>query len=571
MIVEGNATQTNDIFVVRKSGASEDLFTVDNDGNATFGGASSAIVAQAGLDLDITAASGQSVTIGDGGSTNYITATEGGAMSFTGTGDIDLPAGSVDAADINDLTKSFNSHPTSIDRDLFGRINILRARSRDLWANNEYAKRFSHQLRANVVGAQGIKLQVRAMLRSGEMDEAANKAIEFSYKQWSKRGNCDVTRKLSRRELENVVVDTVARDGEILVRRIPGYENAHGYALQLIEADFLDQNLNEERTDGTCIRMGVELDVWGAPVNYYLHQKNPGDLYTASYRNYNVVPASEVIHLFIPLRPHQTRGVPWMHAAMINLWDTGGYREAAIIAARVGAAKMGIFTTPTGEEYQGDDKAADGSIIMEAEPGHFDQVPEGTTLEKWDPTYPHEQFADFNKAMLRGIAGAIGVAYHSFANDLEGVNFSSSRAGILEERDMWVLLQTWLIEGLHATYFPEWPSQAMGMGTVKLPSGLAIPARNVQKFADAATWQGRRWQWVDPKKDMETNQGSVDYRFRSISSVIRESGGDPDDVFAEIAEERKKMDALGITPETVSSTPAVAGNEDEDEENTEDN
>jgi lambda family phage portal protein len=173
--------------------------------------------------------------------------------------------------------------------------------------------------------------------------------------------------------------------------------------------------------------------------------------------------------------------------------------------------------------------------------------------------------------MLRGIAGAIGVAYHSFANDLEGVNFSSSRSGILEERDMWVLLQTWLVEGLHETYFPEWLSQAMSMGTVKLPSGLAIPARNVQKFADAATWQGRRWQWVDPKKDMETNQGSVDYRFRSISSVIRESGGDPDDVFAEIAAERKKMDALGITPETVSSTPAVAGNEDEDEENTEDN
>ena len=472
------------------------------------------------------------------------------------------------AADINNLTNSFNSHPTSIDRDLFGRIHILRARSRDLWANNEYAKRFSHQLRSNVVGAHGIKLQVRAMLANGDMDEVANKAIEFAHKRWSKRGNCDVTRKLSRRELENVVVDTVARDGEILIRRIPGFNNAHGYALQLIEADYLDHRLNEERRDGSSIKMGVELDQWGAPVNYHLHTKNPGDMNVSTDSKHNVVPADQIIHLFIPLRAHQTRGVPWMHAAMINLWDTGGYREAAIIAARVGAAKMGIFTTPTGGEYKGDAVAADGSIIMEAEPGHFDQVPEGTTLEKWDPTYPHEQFADFNKAMLRGIAGAVGVAYHTFANDLEGVNFASSRSGILEERDMWMLLQTWLIEGLHDTYFPEWLNNAMGMGTVKLPSGVALPARNHIKFADAATWQGRRWPWVDPKKDMETNQGAVASRFRSTSSVIREAGGDPDEVFAEIADELKKMDVLGITPADVSKQP-VEIEEEEDEKDTE--
>ncbi len=468
-----------------------------------------------------------------------------------------------DAADLNNLTNSFNSHPTSIDRDLFGRIHILRARSRDLWANNEYAKRFSHQLRANVVGAHGINLQVRAMLRSGDLDEAANKAIELSYKRWSKKGNCDVTRKLSRREMENVVVDTVARDGEILVRKIPGYNNTHGYALQLIEADFLDHKLNEERADGTCIRMGVELDEWGAPINYYMHPKHPGEFQRSSHSKYNVVPADEIIHLFIPLRPHQTRGVPWMHAAMINLWDTGGYREAAIIAARVGAAKMGIFTTPTGNEYQGDDEAADGSIITDAEPGHFEQLPEGTTLEKWDPDYPHEQFADFNKAMLRGIAGAIGVAYHTFANDLEGVNFSSSRSGTLEERDMWMLLQQFMIEGLHDDYFPQWLVTSMNMGTVKLPSGSSLSSRNNAKFAEAATWQGRRWSWVDPKKDMETNQGSVDYRFRSISSVIRESGADPDDVFAEIADERKKMEELGITPEIVTQMPASQEDNDE--------
>jgi lambda family phage portal protein len=473
-----------------------------------------------------------------------------------------------DAADINRQTSSFNSYPTSIDRDLYSRIHILRARSRDLWANNEYAKRFSHQLRANVIGANGIGLQVRAMLRSGELDQVANRAVEYAHKRWSKRGNCEVTRKMSRADLERVVVDSVARDGEILVRMIPGYGNAHGYALQLIEADYLDHNMNEERTDGTSIRMGVELDEWGAPVRYYLHQKHPGDLHTSSMRNYNVVPAEEMLHLYIPLRPHQTRGVPWLHAAMINLWDTGGYREAAIIAARVGAAKMGIYTTPTGDEYQGDDTDSAGNIISDAEPGHFEQLPEGSTLEAWNPDYPHEQFGDFNKAMLRGIAGAIGVAYHSFANDLEGVNFSSSRAGILEERDMWMLLQTWLIEGLHEAYFPQWLLSAMMTSNVKLPSGVALPSRNQAKFADAAVWQGRRWPWVDPLKDMQTNQLAIDGRIRSISSVIRETGHDPDDVFNEIAEERKKLDELGISPGAAVAAMTEPDEDEKDEDET---
>lgn len=41
------------------------------------------------------------VQFGDGGGTNYVQITHAGAMTFGGTGDIDLPADSVDAADLN--------------------------------------------------------------------------------------------------------------------------------------------------------------------------------------------------------------------------------------------------------------------------------------------------------------------------------------------------------------------------------------------------------------------------------------------------------------------------------------
>lgn len=474
------------------------------------------------------------------------------------------------AAELNRLTASWDRLNTSIDRDLMTQLPYLRGRSRDLCANNEYAKRFIHQCRTNIVGPVGITLQNRAKDNNGTLDDAANSAIEAHWKTWSMRGNCDVTSKLSRADFERLIVESVARDGEVLFKKVPGYDNDQRYGLQLIEADYLDHKLNRQGTDGSAIRMGVELDGWGKPTHYHLLKKHPGDLRGGQRRDHEIVPASEIVHLFIPMRAHQTRGVPWMHAAMLSLYDLGGYREAAIVAARVGASKMGIFVTPTGEEYAGDDKDSAGNIITEAEPGTFEQVPEGTTLESWDPTYPHDQFESFNKAMLRGMAGGLGVAYHTFASDLEGVNFSSARAGVLEERDMWMVLQQWLVDGFNAQVYPEWLLHQLMERNILLPNGSALPAAKFDKY-NAATWQPRRWAWVDPLKDIKANREAIDARVRSISSVIREAGDDPDDVFLEIQTERAKLEGMGIpileddgsdVPDDEGTPPPPAKNDD---------
>jgi lambda family phage portal protein len=455
------------------------------------------------------------------------------------------------AAEISRLTSSWNGSNHSIDRDLVNTLPTLRGRSRDLCANNEYAKRFIHQCKVNIVGAQGITLQNRSRENSGQLDRPANNAIETAWKTWSSRGNCDVTGKLTRADIERLIVETVARDGEILIRKVPGYKNSSKYALQVIEADYLDHKANEERSNGRTV-MGVDLDMWGKPVSYRILTKHPGDRVATQNREHKVIPAEEILHLYVPMRAHQTRGVPWMHAAMVSLWDVGGYREAAIVAARVGAAKMGFFMSPTGEEYTGDDKDAAGNIITEAQPGTFDQLPEGTTLESWDPTYPHDQFESFNKAMLRGIAGGLGVAYHSFANDLEGVNFSSARAGILEERDTWMMLQEWLITGFNSQIYPEWLKGSLMRGQILLPNGKPLPREKFSKF-NSATWQARRWSWVDPLKDIQANREAIAQRVRSISSVIRETGNDPDDVFDEIQQERMKLEEMGIEPESLTA------------------
>lgn len=483
------------------------------------------------------------------------------------------PRAGYDAARMTRLTSSWTTTQTSIDAELWSDLPRLRDRSRDLYANNEYVKRFSSALRANVVGPDGITLQNRARLATSpeRLDTRANDLIEAAWKQWSRPGRCDVTRQFARADLERLLVDSAARDGEVLVRIHPGFGNADGFALQVYEADHLDDDHNARQFDdtGNRIRMGVELDRYGAPVAYHIRTEHPGD-YTyrsAKGTRYERVLASQMLHLFVAERPHQTRGLPWLHAAMIRLQDLGAYREAAVIAARVGAAKMGFYVRNPEIDAGDQEPRENGARLQEAEPGHFDELREGETLQTWDPTYPHEQFGDFNKATLRGIAGAMGmgVAYHNISGDLEGVNFSSARIGELAERDGWRVLQQWLIQRFHERVFEAWLRHMLTTGRL---GGLSLT--QYQRL-HAPHFQGRSWPWVDPLKEGQAYKLLVDEGFMTRGDVVRQRGGDPDEVWRKAAAEREALAELGLTfgadraPGPVAGPPALTDEPDDDD------
>ena len=69
------------------------------------------------------------------------------------------------AAQAGRLFADFNGSERSADSELRPVINRMRARSRDLARNNEYAKRYLSLLKTNVVGERGYTLQVKAISR----------------------------------------------------------------------------------------------------------------------------------------------------------------------------------------------------------------------------------------------------------------------------------------------------------------------------------------------------------------------------------------------------------------------
>lgn len=444
-----------------------------------------------------------------------------------------------DAGQSDRLTASWGVHDQSINSEIYQYLRAMRSRSRDLKQNNEYAKHFFNLLINNVVGPRGVGFQSRAQRPDGTLDELDNKAIESRWKKWAKTGQCEVTRRLSLKQVERLFVECLACDGEVLLRRVRGYSNDQGYALEFIEPERLDIDLNLQPRDGVGqVVMGVELDRFNAPTYYHVLTRHPDNFQqVADPVRHERIPASDIIHAFIPMRPNQVRGVPWMHAGMRALRDLGGYREAAIVASRVGAAKMGIWTSEDGQSAPHDGVDEAGNLVTEAVAGSFIQAPTGTELHSWDPTYPHEQFDSFNKAILRGLAGAFGVAYFNLNNDLESVNFSSARAHILAEREFWMTVQNFMTDVLHDAIFPEW--LMLQLGPMRLP-----PSR-FDKF-NSASWHPRRWQWVDPFKDEQANAMAYGMRTKSLRRIIEDRGDDPDEVWAEMAADQVLLARLGI-------------------------
>lgn len=450
---------------------------------------------------------------------------------------------SYSGAKIDRLTDDWNITESSADTEIKSALPRIRSRSRDLEQNNDYVEKYLNMNEGNVMGAAGIRLQSKARTFSGEIDKDASQRIQEAWAKWGKLGTCTVDGQFSWNSLEKLIARSVPRDGEILLRIVRNFDNGFRFSLQVLEPDFLNINLdNIVLHSGNTIRMGVEFNKWKRPVAYWILSVHPGDTaYSASavLRNSTRVPAEEILHIYSHSRAGQTRGIPWLHTAMVRLKMLGAYEEAELVASRMAASKVWVYERTGEGKYEGDGEDALGGIEDHIEPGMSTQPPVGVEMKVLDPTHPNSAYDAFIKAALRGVASGLNVSYVSLANDLKGVNFSSIRQGVLDERTGWRITQQFYIEYMHQRVFDAW-----------LPFALMTELKDLN-FSDIgllshARWQPRGWGWVDPLKDSKANIQDITANLKSPSEVIRASGRDPDEVWAEIAEDKKKMQELGI-------------------------
>jgi lambda family phage portal protein len=428
------------------------------------------------------------------------------------------------AAAINRLTSDWLATNTSADSELQTNHVRLRDRSREHERNNDYVRRYLKLVENNVLGAYGIGFQMKSKDANGALDTQVNDIIEAAWYKWGKRRYCSLNQRYSWRRVEGLSLRSAVRDGAVLVRLIDNPENPYGLTLQPLEIDHLDHDYNKLFPNGNEIRAGVEMDINGRIVRYHIFETHPGDNFQPRRRRI-AVDASNMLYIHLPERIAQTLSSPWMVSAMVRLQMLSGYEEAELVAAREGACKGGFITSATSQEFTGDAVDSAGNQILDMEPGVIRQLDPGQEFVEHDPKHPNTAYNDFIKGVLRGLSSGLGVSYNSLANDLEGVNYSSIRAGLLEEREEWKAIQCWLIEELHEPIFERWLEMALISGALKTPSGAALPVSRFDKF-NMPEWKPRRWDWVDPEKDINASIKAIGARLKSRREVIAEAGGD---------------------------------------------
>ena len=400
-------------------------------------------------------------------------------------------------------------------------VRMLRGRARDLERNSPIVQNWLGTLCAQTLGDSGLRLRAQVNI-GGAMDDAKGGAVEAAWDDWGSL-HADASGQQSWAGLQSLILRAVARDGGALVRLIRGADNPFRFAVQVLDADLVALDYSRRANGGAReIVQGVELDEWRRPVAFHLE--------TAAGRQ--SISARELIYIRRQERAGEVHSAPWCASVITSLRQLDAYREAELTAARLGACKVGFYIrNESGEGFTGADGAG-GAQMEELAPGSFQQLPAGVDFKAFDPQHPNVAFGEFNRCILRSIAGGLGVSYHELAQDAESVNFSSLRAFTITERDRYAALQTWLAHAL-APVWRAWLEMATLAGKVD-----AGDVRGVML--------GRRWGWINPLQDARAGVEQLAAGLVSRRQLVAQAGGDWFQTVQEIAGDKAAAEALGL-------------------------
>ena len=427
----------------------------------------------------------------------------------------------------------------------------LRTKSRDLVRRNAWANAALESYVANAIGT-GIKPQ------SLVADAALRERIQMLWRDWTL--DADASGLTDFYGLQALACRAMLEGGEALVRiryRRPEDGLAVALQLQVLEPEHLPVTMNTTAANGNVIRAGIEFDRLGRRVAYHLYRAHPEDGALAPMSgNGGIetvrVDASEILHLFRPLRPGQIRGEPWLARALVKLNELDQYDDAELVRKKTAAMFAGFITRLAPEDNLMGEGVSDanGVALAGLEPGTLQILEPGEDVKFSQPADVGASYADFLRMQFRAVAAAMGVTYEQLTGDLTQVNYSSIRAGLLEFRRRCEALQHGVL--VHQLCRPIWQAfieQAALEGALSLP-GYARGGQAKRREYLAVKWIPQGWQWVDPKKEFDAMLTAIRSGLLSRSEAISSFGYDAEDVDREIAADNARADALGLVFES---------------------
>lgn len=420
-------------------------------------------------------------------------------------------------------------------------LPTIRARCREMEMNNPLIRRYLSVISNNIVGSVGVGVKNAAYLRTGKPDDAKNGKIDEAFKDWANDSDkYSVNGCYDRIEAQRLILNSVARDGACI--RMFDYQD--GFQVNVLEIDHLAETYSGVRPTGNRVINGVEINPRGRQVAIWLHSDHPLDHggHGGTYQ-FTRYPIDQAQVISMCDRAGQVVAVPWISPAVVPLRMLEKFLEAELVAARVSASKMGFYkSSPDSDpnDYKGDGTDDEGRIVDEITPGQMEKLPFGHDIQFIDPTHPNTTSKEFVEMITRYASSGLRTSYHTLGNDLSGVNYSSSRAGTLEDREEYLKVMRWFYRTVALPEKLAWYKHAVLSGAVDIP---------VAKMDES--WKPkpvfRRWPWVDPLKDRQAVELAINMGMLSPQDAAEEyEGRDIYETIDEIAAINEYAKAKGV-------------------------
>lgn len=417
-------------------------------------------------------------------------------------------------------TENWRTANTSANAELRPSLPLLRARCRDLVRNNGYAKQGVRIIKNSVVG-YGIATYFKG---AGKYAVAR---MQSTFDTWANSTDCDADGLHTLQGLQALAMNTIIESGEVLIRT-RWRKSSDGLTipmqLQVLEPDFLDVTKDGFIDTGRIVQ-GVQFDLIGRRVGYWLYKDHPGDTNVRSLQS-TLVPAEEVAHVYLAERPGQVRGVPWLAPCIIRMRDFDEYEDTQLIRQKI-AACFSVFY------YDREGEPANTDVSERVEPGIIEHLPPGSDVQIANP--PEVQgFEEYSRVTLRGVASALGVPYEALTGDYTNSKYSSARMAriaFFSNLDDW---QYNMLIPRMCHRVTAWFLRAATLAGITPPKDISasytVPSR----------------QMTDPSKDVPATRDAIRSGLMTQSEAIRERGYSPEAFYAEMRADNEAMDAANI-------------------------
>lgn len=341
------------------------------------------------------------------------------------------------------------------------------------------------------------------------------------------------------------------------------------HQVQMLESAMcprLDADSFEGLPKTNVIRQGIEINKRGKIIAYWFHKSHPNESDAVLWRDakeYIRVAASEVTHVFEPIRIGQRRGISQLAPILARLRETGDYEDAVLTRQKIANLFVAFITrklpsldpsdpaygalTGAVAEFAASVPADDvpGAQLLPMAPGLMQELEDGQDVQFANPPEAGTNYSDYLRTQTMGTSAALGLPYEVHSGDIREISDRTLRVIINEFRRLAQRRQWQMVIPMHCRRVIEWFAK----------SALLIGAITADEYDDVrnAEHSPHGWEYIHPVQDPQGKQIEVDAGFRSRSSVIAERGDDPDQVDEERLADQERAEALGINP------PAVPG------------